>query len=53
MMMNINVSYPSIILKRGSIYEMIFWKPPKQRATLILEKGDHPELDTSELLDYK
>ena len=32
-------------------YERIFGEPPKQTYTAPLEKGDHPELDTSELLD--
>ena len=32
-------------------YERLFGGPPKQTVTSPLEKGDHPELDTSELLD--
>ena len=34
-------------------YERIFGELPKQNVTSPLEKGDHPELDTSELLDSK
>jgi hypothetical protein len=33
-------------------YEQMFGKAPKQNTTSPLEKGDHPELDMSELLDY-
>ncbi len=33
-------------------YERLFGCPPKQNVTSPLEKGDHPELDTSELLDF-
>ena len=32
-------------------YERIFGEPPKQRYTAPIENCDHPELDTSELLD--
>jgi hypothetical protein len=32
-------------------YERMFGEQPKQNVTSPLEKGDHPELDTSELLD--
>ena len=32
-------------------YERIFGESPKQVVTSPLEKGDHPELDTSDLLD--
>jgi hypothetical protein len=31
----------------------MFDEPPKQVVTSPLEKGDNPELDTSELLDFK
>ena len=34
-------------------YEKIFGESPKQNVTSPLEKGDHPELDDSELLDAK
>jgi hypothetical protein len=34
-------------------YERMFGEPPKQIVTSPLEKGDHPEVDTSELLDAK
>jgi hypothetical protein len=34
-------------------YEKIFGEMPKQIVTSPLEKGDHPELDMSELLDDK
>jgi hypothetical protein len=34
-------------------YERIFGEPPKQNVSSALEKGDHPELDTSEFLDEK
>ena len=34
-------------------YERMFGEPPKQNVTSPLEKGDHPEIDTSELLDAK
>ncbi len=32
-------------------YERLFGRPPKQNVTSPLEKGDHPELDTSDLLE--
>ena len=32
-------------------YERMFGQPPKQTVSSPLEKGDHPELDESELLD--
>jgi hypothetical protein len=34
-------------------YERMFGEPPKQNMSSPLEKGDHPELDTSEFLDAK
>jgi hypothetical protein len=34
-------------------YEKLFGELPKQNVTSPLEKGDHPELDTSEVLDAK
>jgi hypothetical protein len=34
-------------------YERMFGESPKQIVTSPLEKGDHPEIDTSELLDAK
>ena len=32
-------------------FERMFGHPPKQVVTSPIEKNDHPELDTSELLD--
>ena len=32
-------------------YERLFGEPPKQNMHAPLEKGDHPEMDTTELLD--
>ena len=32
-------------------YKKFFAESPKQNVTSPLERGDHPELDTSELLD--
>jgi Reverse transcriptase (RNA-dependent DNA polymerase) len=34
-------------------YERMFGEPPKQNVPSPLEKGDHPELDTSAFLDEK
>ncbi len=34
-------------------YERMYGESPKQNVTSPLEKGDHPELDTSEFLDEK
>jgi hypothetical protein len=34
-------------------FKKIFAEVPKQNVTPILQKGDHPELDTSELFDKK
>jgi hypothetical protein len=34
-------------------YERMFGESPKQNVTSPLEKGDHPELDTLELLDLQ
>jgi hypothetical protein len=34
-------------------YQRIFGEPPKQNVSSPLEKGDHPELDTSEFFDEK
>ena len=39
------------IIKMVDNYKRIFGEPPKQTVMSPLEKGDHPELDTSELLD--
>ena len=39
------------IEKMMSGYEKTFGEPPKQTYASPLEKGDHPELDDSELLD--
>ena len=41
------------IQKMVDNYKQIFGEPPKQTVYSPLEKGDHPELDTSELLDAK
>ncbi len=37
--------------KMMSAYERMFGGPPKQNCTSPIEKGDHPELDASDLLD--
>jgi hypothetical protein len=34
-------------------FERMFGSPPKQNVSSPLEKGDNPELDTSDLLDFK
>jgi Reverse transcriptase (RNA-dependent DNA polymerase) len=39
------------IEKMISSYQKFFGEAPKQNVSSPLEKGDHPELDTSELLD--
>jgi len=39
--------------KMISTYEDLFGSKPKQNVLSPLEKGDHPELDTSDLLDEK
>jgi hypothetical protein len=39
------------IEKMVSNYEMIFGEKPKLNVNSPLEKGDHPEIDTSEILD--
>lgn len=39
--------------KMISTYEDLFGSKPKQTVLSPLEKGDHPELDTSDLLDEK
>jgi hypothetical protein len=36
-----------------SNYEKVFGELPKKTCTSPLEKGDHPELDTTEFLDAK
>ena len=33
-------------------YITMFGRKPKQNVTSLLEKGDHPELDTSDYLDF-
>ena len=40
------------IIKMVDNYKRIFGEPPKQNVMSPLEKGDHPELDISELLDF-
>ena len=37
--------------KMKSSYEQLFHHKPSQKITSLLEKGDHPELDTSSFLD--
>jgi hypothetical protein len=39
--------------KMISTYEQMFGSKPKTNVSSPLEKGDHPEIDTSELLDGK
>jgi hypothetical protein len=39
--------------KMISSYEQLFGSKPCARVSSTLEKGDHPEIDTSELLDEK
>ena len=34
-------------------FKRIFGHPPKTNVSSIIEKNDHPELDTSELLDLE
>jgi hypothetical protein len=41
------------IEKLVKTFEQMFGESPKQTVTSPLEKGDNPELDTSELLDFK
>jgi hypothetical protein len=41
------------IKKMESAYERMFGEKPKQKYTSPLEKGDHPETDTTDLLDDK
>jgi hypothetical protein len=41
------------IEKLVKTYEQMFGEAPKQIVTSPLEKGDNPDLDTSELLDFK
>jgi hypothetical protein len=45
------ISSTKFIEKMVGTYEKFFGEKPKQNVTSPLEKGDHPELDTSELLD--
>ena len=45
------ISSAKFIDKLICTYEKFFGEKPKQNVTSPLEKGDHPELDTSELLD--
>ena len=39
------------IEKMALSYELMFGEKPSTKVHSPLEKGDHPELDTSELLD--
>jgi hypothetical protein len=41
------------IEKLVKTYEQMFGEPPNQVVSSPLEKGDHPELDTSELGEFK
>ena len=45
------ISSKKYIERMVATYERIFKEAPKQVVTSPLEKGDHPELDTSGLLD--
>ena len=45
------ISSGNYIEKMMGSYEKYFGEKPKHNVTSPLEKGDHPELDTSELLD--
>ena len=45
------ISSAQFIEKLNGSYEKLFGEKPKQNVSSPLEKGDHPELDTSELLD--
>lgn len=45
------ISAANFIDKMIGTYEKFFGEKPKQNVSSPLEKGDHPELDTSELLD--
>ena len=45
------ISSAKFIEKLIGTYEKFFGEKPKQNVPSPLEKGDHPELDTSELLD--
>jgi hypothetical protein len=47
------ITFLKYIEKMVGNYETIFGEMPKQIVTSPLEKGDHPELDMSELLDDK
>ena len=47
------ISSTKFIDKLIGSYEKLFGEKPKQNVSSPLEKGDHPELDTSELLDSK
>jgi hypothetical protein len=47
------LSSSKYIEKLMTNYERIFGQLPKKHVSSPLEKGDHPEIDTSELLDEK
>ena len=47
------ISPTKYIEKMIDTYKKYFGENPKQNVTSPLERGDHPELDTSELLDSK
>jgi hypothetical protein len=49
----LRISSNKYIEKMAKNYERMFGEAPKQNVTSPLEKGDHPEIDTSELLDAK
>ena len=47
------ISPTKYIEKMVDTYKKYFGENPKQNVTSPLERGDHPELDTSELIDSK
>jgi hypothetical protein len=47
------ISPVKYIEKLVKTFERMFGSPPKQNVSSPLEKGDNPELDTSDLLDFK
>jgi hypothetical protein len=48
---NLCISAKKYIDKMVSSFEHLFGTKPNQKVTSPLDKGDHPEFDTSELLD--
>jgi hypothetical protein len=47
------ISSKQYIEKMVKSYESVFDAVPKQNVISPIEKGDHPEIDASELLDAK